>query len=54
MLTADLVARLHTDDLRISAWTPDTRHSMFRPLRRGVDSITTNRLDCLQRVLVGS
>ncbi|MGP3928298.1 MULTISPECIES: glycerophosphodiester phosphodiesterase [unclassified Streptomyces] len=53
LLSEDLVARIHADGLLVSAWTPDTRRSMSRLLRRGVDSITTNRIDCLRRVLGG-
>ncbi|KAF4407055.1 MULTISPECIES: glycerophosphodiester phosphodiesterase [Streptomyces] len=51
LLSGALVARAHADGLLVSAWTPDTRRSMNRLLRHGVDSITTNRIDCLSRLL---
>ena len=37
--------------LRVAAWTADWERSMGRLARLGVDSITSNRLDALQRVL---
>ncbi|SCF89505.1 glycerophosphodiester phosphodiesterase [Streptomyces sp. Ncost-T10-10d] len=46
-----LTDRLHQDGLLVSAWTADTRRTMRRLVRLGVDSITTNRVDALQRVL---
>ncbi|MEU9335373.1 glycerophosphodiester phosphodiesterase [Streptomyces sp. NPDC048290] len=47
LLDHDLVARLHHDGVLVSTWTPDTRRSMRRLIRMGVDSITTNRVDVL-------
>ncbi|WP_244204575.1 glycerophosphodiester phosphodiesterase [Streptomyces africanus] len=42
-----LAERVHRDGYLLSVWTPDTRRSMRRLLRAGVDSITTNRIDVL-------
>ncbi|AXG80571.1 glycerophosphodiester phosphodiesterase [Streptomyces paludis] len=46
-----LVERDHRDGLLVSAWTADTRRSMRRLIACGVDSITTNRIDVLTRLL---
>ncbi|MFJ7489779.1 glycerophosphodiester phosphodiesterase [Streptomyces sp. NPDC097727] len=51
LLDQELTDRLHQDGLLVSAWTADTRRTMRRLVRQGVDSITTNRVDALQRVL---
>ncbi|MFE5091557.1 glycerophosphodiester phosphodiesterase [Streptomyces sp. NPDC056638] len=51
LLDRELTDRLHQDGLLVSAWTADTRRTMRRLVRQGVDSITTNRVDALQRVL---
>ncbi|WP_079127536.1 glycerophosphodiester phosphodiesterase [Streptomyces sp. TP-A0874] len=51
LLSSSLVERAHADGLLVSAWTPDTRYAMSRLLRQGVDSVTTNRIDCLLRLL---
>jgi glycerophosphoryl diester phosphodiesterase len=51
LLGKDLVDRLHTDGLLVSAWTADTPRTMRRLLRIGADSITTNRIDTLRRLL---
>ncbi|MBW5482817.1 glycerophosphodiester phosphodiesterase [Streptomyces bambusae] len=50
LVDRELVDALHAEGLRVSAWTPDTRWSMRRVLRAGVDSVTTNRLDALAAV----
>ncbi|MDQ1015937.1 glycerophosphoryl diester phosphodiesterase [Streptomyces afghaniensis] len=42
-----LAERVHRDGYLLSVWTPDTRRSMRRLLRAGVDSITTNRVGVL-------
>ncbi|MEU2129928.1 glycerophosphodiester phosphodiesterase [Streptomyces sp. NPDC018352] len=47
----ELTRRLHRDGLLVSAWTADTRRTMRRLVRHGVDSITTNRVDVLHDVL---
>ncbi|MFJ5099730.1 glycerophosphodiester phosphodiesterase [Streptomyces sp. NPDC088554] len=47
----ELTDRAHRDGLLVSAWTVDTRRSMRRLIARGVDSITTNRIDVLSRLL---
>jgi glycerophosphoryl diester phosphodiesterase len=51
LVTGPLVERAHADGLSVAVWTVDTRRTMARLLRSGVDSITTNRIDCLRRVL---
>lgn len=53
LLSPALVDRVHADGLLVSAWTPDTRRNMSRLLRMGVDSITTNRIDCLRPLIHG-
>ncbi|MEV5240219.1 glycerophosphodiester phosphodiesterase [Streptomyces cinnamoneus] len=51
LVTPELVARNHADGLLVSAWTADTRRTMRRLLRAGVDSITTNRIGALRSLL---
>ncbi|MET7935756.1 glycerophosphodiester phosphodiesterase [Streptomyces sp. NPDC005322] len=51
LVSPELVERDHADGLLVSAWTPDTRWSMSRLLRAGVDSITTNRVGALCALL---
>ncbi|MEV4441446.1 glycerophosphodiester phosphodiesterase [Streptomyces sp. NPDC049577] len=51
LVTPELVARDHAAGLRVSAWTADTRWTMRRLLRAGVDSITTNRVGALVGLL---
>ncbi|MFD4860472.1 glycerophosphodiester phosphodiesterase [Streptomyces atratus] len=51
LVDRELTDRLHRDGLLVSAWTADTKRTMRRLVRQGVDSITTNRVDALQRVL---
>ncbi|MFD5782663.1 glycerophosphodiester phosphodiesterase [Streptomyces sp. NPDC126933] len=54
LITRELADRNHRDGLLVSAWTPDTRRSMRRLIARGVDSITTNRIDTLTSLLTNS
>lgn len=54
LVDRELTDRLHRDGLLVSAWTADTRRTMRRLVRQGVDSITTNRVDTLQKVLTNS
>ncbi|GGV90805.1 glycerophosphoryl diester phosphodiesterase [Streptomyces gelaticus] len=54
LVDRELTGRLHRDGLLVSAWTADTGRTMRRLVRHGVDSITTNRVDVLHRVLVNS
>ncbi|MFB7533226.1 glycerophosphodiester phosphodiesterase [Streptomyces sp. NPDC056178] len=54
LLDRELTDRLHTDGLLVSAWTVDTRRTMRRLVRQGVDSITTNRVDVLRALLGNS
>ncbi|MEU6863111.1 glycerophosphodiester phosphodiesterase [Streptomyces sp. NPDC046876] len=49
----ELVDALHRDGLLVSAWTTDTKWSMRRVIRAGVDAVTTNRLDALAAVRAG-
>ncbi|MET7764094.1 glycerophosphodiester phosphodiesterase [Streptomyces sp. NPDC005336] len=51
LVSPELVERNHADGLLVSVWTPDTRRSMSRLLRAGVDSITTNRVGTLCALL---
>lgn len=53
LLSSELTDRVHRDGMLVSAWTADTRRSMRRLVGHGVDSITTNRVDALHRVLTG-
>lgn len=54
LVDPELTRRLHRDGLLVSAWTADTRRTMRRLVRHGVDSITTNRVDVLHDVLADS
>lgn len=54
LVDRELTDRLHQDGLLVSAWTADTKRTMRRLVRQGVDSITTNRVDALQSVLTNS
>ncbi|MET9516972.1 glycerophosphodiester phosphodiesterase [Streptomyces sp. NPDC002994] len=47
LVSRDLTDRVHRDGLLVSAWTADTGRTMRRLIGRGVDSITTNRVDVL-------
>ncbi|QIQ02413.1 glycerophosphodiester phosphodiesterase [Streptomyces liangshanensis] len=51
LVSAELAERNHRDGLLVSAWTVDTARSMRRLVARGVDSITTNRIDVLAALL---
>ncbi|MFF1505155.1 glycerophosphodiester phosphodiesterase [Streptomyces sp. NPDC058316] len=54
LVDRELTDRLHMDGLLVSAWTVDTRRTMRRLVRQGVDSITTNRIDALRALLGNS
>ncbi|MFD7440674.1 glycerophosphodiester phosphodiesterase [Streptomyces sp. NPDC059909] len=54
LVSRELADRVHADGLLLSAWTADTRRTMRRLVGRGVDSITTNRVDTLASVLLKS
>ncbi|MEE1740674.1 glycerophosphodiester phosphodiesterase [Streptomyces sp. BE147] len=54
LVSRELTDRAHRDGLLVSAWTPDTKRSMRRLIERGVDSITTNRVDALHSLLTNS
>ncbi|MFC4611766.1 glycerophosphodiester phosphodiesterase [Streptomyces maoxianensis] len=51
LLGQDLTDRIHRDGLLVSAWTADTRRTMHRLMKYGVDAITTNRVDTLRSVV---
>jgi glycerophosphoryl diester phosphodiesterase len=51
LVSRPLVERAHADGLLLSAWTADTRCTMSRLLRIGVDATTTNRVSALCRLL---
>ncbi|MFJ1643650.1 glycerophosphodiester phosphodiesterase [Streptomyces sp. NPDC088258] len=47
LVSRELADSNHRDGLLVSAWTVDTRRAMRRVIARGVDSITTNRIEVL-------
>ncbi|MGW3625595.1 glycerophosphodiester phosphodiesterase [Streptomyces sp. NPDC000880] len=47
LLGRELTDHIHRDGLLVSAWTADTRRTMRRLMKYGVDAITTNRVDTL-------
>lgn len=51
LVSRDLADRVHRDGTLLSVWTPDTGRSMRRMIGAGADSITTNRVDVLHRLL---
>ncbi|MFF0473095.1 glycerophosphodiester phosphodiesterase [Streptomyces sp. NPDC004284] len=51
LVSRELAERVHREGLLVSAWTADTRHSMRKLIKNGVDSVTTNRVDTLAAVL---
>ncbi|MFI6696531.1 glycerophosphodiester phosphodiesterase [Streptomyces sp. NPDC050433] len=51
LVSRELTERVHRDGLLVSAWTADTGRSMRRLVGAGVDSITTNRVDTLAKLL---
>lgn len=54
LVSRELADRNHRDGLLVSAWTADTGRTMRRLLRHGVDSITTNRVDVLRKLIANS
>ncbi|WUX71820.1 glycerophosphodiester phosphodiesterase [Streptomyces sp. NBC_01429] len=54
LVSRELADSNHRDGLLVSAWTVDTRRSMRRLIARGVDSITTNRIEVLSGLLTSS
>ncbi|MFC4030596.1 glycerophosphodiester phosphodiesterase [Streptomyces polygonati] len=53
LIDPPLVLWARDHGLLIGAWTPDTPRAMSRLVHLGVDAITSNRLETLQRVLAG-
>ncbi|WP_170843218.1 glycerophosphodiester phosphodiesterase [Streptomyces oceani] len=51
LLTPELVRDAHSRGYLVSAWTPDTGRTMRRLLAMGADSLTTNRIGTLRRLL---
>jgi glycerophosphoryl diester phosphodiesterase len=51
LVSRELTERIHRDGLLVSAWTADTRRTMRKLIRNGVDSVTTNRPDTLAALL---
>ncbi|MEV6209763.1 glycerophosphodiester phosphodiesterase [Kitasatospora sp. NPDC051914] len=51
MVEPRLVGAAHDAGLLVSTWTVDLRRTMRRMLDAGVDSLTSNRIDLLRRVL---
>ncbi len=54
LVSRELTDRNHRDGLLVSVWTADTGRTMRRLIRQGVDSITTNRIDVLHKVILNS
>lgn len=54
LVSRELTDRNHRDGLLVSAWTADTGRTMRRLIRAGVDSVTTNRVDVLHRMILKS
>ncbi|MEU9672749.1 glycerophosphodiester phosphodiesterase [Streptomyces parvus] len=54
LISRELTDRAHRDGLLVSAWTADTKRTMRKLIERGVDSITTNRIDTLHRIVANS
>ncbi|NEC21258.1 glycerophosphodiester phosphodiesterase [Streptomyces parvus] len=54
LISRELTDRAHRDGLLVSAWTADTKRTMSKLIERGVDSITTNRIDTLHRLIANS
>ncbi|MFJ6436485.1 glycerophosphodiester phosphodiesterase [Streptomyces sp. NPDC091416] len=54
LVSRELTDRNHRDGLLVSAWTADTGRTMRRLIRLGVDSITTNRIDVLHKVILNA
>lgn len=50
-MTRAMVHSIHALGLRVAVWTVDDEASMRWALRMGVDSVTTNRLARLQRII---
>lgn len=51
LVSRELTDRNHRDGLLVSAWTADTGRTMRRLIARGVDSVTTNRIDVLRTLI---
>ena len=54
LVSRELTDRVHRDGMLVSVWTADTKRTMRRLVERGVDSITTNRIDALRALLANS
>ncbi|MER0246948.1 glycerophosphodiester phosphodiesterase, partial [Streptomyces sp. HSW2009] len=51
IVSPSLVERAHADGMLVSAWTADTKRTMRRLIRAGVDGITTNRISTLRALV---
>ncbi|MFH8627106.1 glycerophosphodiester phosphodiesterase [Streptomyces vietnamensis] len=51
LVSRELTEHVHRNGLLVSAWTADTKHTMRKLIKNGVDSVTTNRVDALAAVL---
>jgi len=51
LVSRELTDRNHRDGLLVSAWTADTGRTMRRLIGDGVDSVTTNRIDVLRKLI---
>ncbi|WP_299533275.1 glycerophosphodiester phosphodiesterase [uncultured Streptomyces sp.] len=54
LVSRELTDQVHREGLLVSAWTADTGRTMRRLIGAGVDSITTNRVDVLHRLVRGA
>ena len=52
-ITRDLVKTLHSERLRVFAWTVNTAREALEMYRSGVDAIITDRPDIVRKVLSG-
>jgi glycerophosphoryl diester phosphodiesterase len=46
-VTSKIVAKAHTEGIKVLVWTPDKKSAMQKLIKAGVDGITTNRPDIL-------
>lgn len=51
VLSTERVRQARAEGYRVSAWTTDTRRTMRRLIRMGVESLTTNRIETLRGVV---
>jgi glycerophosphoryl diester phosphodiesterase len=52
-ITPEIVSESHSKGIKLIAWTPDTKSSIKKLIKIGIDGITTNRPDILLSLLNG-